>query len=212
MFKKIALFLLFIFLGFIVLLAFKKKVFVKPQNDNNIFAKLSIVSIPIKARAQLLKSYISKNGYNEEYCFIINMAIPSGNPRFFVYNLKKDSIEDAGLVTHGSGSENTNGNLVFKNVPNSLASSKGKYKIGVSYYGKFGLAYKLHGLDSTNDKAFQRFVVLHSHECVPSKPVDPLPICVSWGCPTVAPDFLKTLQTKIDATVKPILLDLQYLK
>jgi hypothetical protein len=166
--------------------------------------------IKLNKIATNLKAYTIKNGMDTNYCFVINMAIPSGKPRFFVYNLKTDSIEKNGLVTHGSGSETSTGKLVFKNIPNSLASAKGKYKIGNSYYGKFGLAYKLHGLESSNSKAFERFIVLHSHDCVPEYSVYPQPICVSWGCPTVAPSFLKTLQKIIDKSNKPILLDLGY--
>jgi hypothetical protein len=47
----------------------------------------------------------------------------------------------------------------------------GKYRIGNSYNGRFGQAFKLYGLERTNDKAFERFVVLHSHECVPETEV-----------------------------------------
>jgi L,D-transpeptidase catalytic domain len=172
----------------------------------------AVIGKKIKERATALKVYLKTNGYNEEYCFIINMAIPSGKKRFFVYNLKSDSIEHSGLVAHGSGSETKKRDFVFKNDVGSLASAKGKYKIGNSYNGTFGLAYKLHGLDATNNKAFERFIVLHSHDCIPDKEITPLPICVSWGCPTVSPSFLKILQKKIDASTKPVLLDMQYMK
>jgi L,D-transpeptidase catalytic domain len=140
------------------------------------------------------------------------MAIPSGKKRFFIYNLLKDSIEASGLVAHGSGCEAKKGSFIFNNTPNSLASAKGKYKIGVSYFGDFGLAFKLHGLDATNNKAYERFIVLHSHECVPNKEVYPSEICVSWGCPTVNPNFLTILESKIKESKHPILLDVEYMK
>ena len=76
--------------------------------------------------------------------------------------------------------------------------------------GTFGLAYKLYGLDNTNSKAFDRFVVLHAHSCVPNEDVDPVPICESWGCPTVAPAFLSELKTVIDKSAKPVLLWIYY--
>jgi hypothetical protein len=187
--------------------------------QHNIFAKANTskafvtdkASFAIaKKRAKQLKTYLQKNGYSDSICFMVNMAIPSGKPRFFVYDLQKDTITKMGLVTHGSGSENEDGTFVFKNIPNSLASSKGKYKIGESYNGKYGLAFKLYGLDSTNNKAFERFVVLHSHDCVPTTTVYPQKICVSWGCPTVAPSFLQKLNPIITKSSKPILLDIQY--
>jgi len=138
------------------------------------------------------------------------MRLPSGKKRFFVYDLERDSVEIAGLVTHGSGSEGESDELVFSNTPNSYCTSLGKYKIGNGYNGRFGLAYKLYGLDKTNSKAFDRFVVLHAHECVPNDEIAPLSICLSQGCPTVSPAFLTQLKTCIDQSEKPILLWIYY--
>lgn len=164
----------------------------------------------LNKKALLARDYIEAHDFNEEFCFLIDMRIASGEKRFFVYNLQEDSIEIAGLVTHGSGINNTSNNPVFSNTPNSNCTSLGKYKIGKSYYGKFGLAYKLYGLDKTNSKAFERFVVLHSHECVPNDEVAPQSICESWGCPTVAPAFLTQLQSYIDVSSKPVMLWIYY--
>jgi hypothetical protein len=154
-----------------------------------------------------LKRYLKANKFNTTHCFLIDMKIPSNYKRFFVYNVVKDSVELSGLVTHGSGTTSTD-EIIFSNKPNSLCTSFGKYKIGQSYNGKFGLAYKLHGLDTSNNNAFARAVVLHSHSCVPSEEVS-YPICVSWGCPTVAPSFLQKLQAYIDKSAKPILLEIR---
>lgn len=153
-----------------------------------------------------LKSFAAKKGYNEELAFLVDMGIPSGRQRFFIYNMQKDSIELAGLVTHGYGSSKEG--IEFSNVPGSYCTSLGKYKVGAAYNGRFGLAYKLYGLDKTNDKAFERFVVLHSHDCVPAEEVAPLGICESQGCPTVAPAFLQKLKVYIEASGKPILLNI----
>ena len=155
------------------------------------------------------KDYINEHGFDEKHCFLVDMRIPSGKNRFFVYNLDKDSVELAGLVTHGSGITNSDA-PVFSNTPNSYCTSLGKYKIGKSYNGKFGLAYKLYGLDKTNNKAYDRFVVLHAHECVPNNEVAPLPICESWGCPTVSPAFLTQLKSYLDEASKPVMLWIYY--
>lgn len=138
------------------------------------------------------------------------MRVPSGMNRFFVYNLKKDSVELAGLVTHGSGSQDGSGDLVFSNQSNSYCTSLGRYKIGVSYEGTYGVAYKLYGLDESNDNAFNRCVVLHSHECVPGGEVYPSTICLSLGCPTVSPPFLVKLQEYLDHSKNPVLLWIYY--
>lgn len=155
------------------------------------------------------KNYIAGHNFNATHYFLLDMRIASGKNRFFVYNLPKDSVEIAGLVAHGSGTINSK-TPIFSNAPNSYCSSLGKYKIGNAYNGKFGLAYKLYGLDNTNSKAFDRFVVLHAHACVPNEEVAPFSICESWGCPTVAPAFLTQLKSYLDKSEDPVLLWIYY--
>ncbi len=164
----------------------------------------------LKQNSLLAKDFVKEHGYNKAYCFLLDMRLPSGKNRFFVYNLVKDSVEIAGLVTHGSGSENGTDELTFSNVKNSNSTSTGKYKVGTSYTGSFGLAYKLYGLDATNSNAFDRFVVLHAHACVPNEEISPLPICVSLGCPTVSPPFLNRLKTYLDESHRPVLMWIYY--
>lgn len=164
----------------------------------------------LKQKALLARDFLKENNYNNTRCFFVDMRVAAGRKRFFVYNLHKDSIESAGLVAHGSGSDKGADELSFSNTPNSNATSIGKYRIGKPYFGKFGLAYKLYGLDASNNKAFDRFVVLHAHSCVPNDDVAPLPICESWGCPTVAPAFLTVLKKYIDDSGKPMLLWIYY--
>ena len=43
--------------------------------------------------------------YNTKIAFFVDMRIPSGKNRFFVYDLVNNKIIDQGLVAHGSGSE-----------------------------------------------------------------------------------------------------------
>ena len=164
----------------------------------------------LKAKALAVKEFARANNYNTGYCFMADMSMASGEKRFFVYNLSSDSIELAGLVAHGSGRGRLRTRIEFSNSANSLCTSLGKYKIGNSYTGKFGLAFKLYGLDATNSNACSRFVVLHAHPCVPNEETVPLPICESWGCPTVAPLFLTQLQKYIDQSATPMLLVIYY--
>jgi hypothetical protein len=178
----------------------------KPTSSIAPKAKIVIPKNTVKIQANKIASYAKLNGYNTEYCFLIDMKIPSGKKRFYIYNLIADSIEHTGLVTHGGGSGAYDEALTFSNIPNSAATSLGKYKIGVEYSGKFGMAFKLLGLDKTNSKAFERFVVLHGHSCVPSYEIYPEGICTSLGCPTVNPNFLNTLKKYIDNSAKPMLL------
>jgi L,D-transpeptidase catalytic domain len=158
-----------------------------------------------------LKTYAAKNKCNTDYAFVINMRIPSYKKRFFIYNLKKDSIISSGLVAHGTGSETFKGQLVFSNIPDSRCTSLGKYKIGYSYMGMYGFSYKLTGLDSTNNKAFDRAIVIHSHACVPETDNGMYPICFSYGCPMVSTTFLQTIKGYVSKQGKtPILLSIIY--
>jgi hypothetical protein len=166
------------------------------------------VKLLLKDQATSILPFVRKNNYNTSLCFLVNMNIASGTNRFFVYDLKKDSVTDAGLVTHGRCNENWLSGRKYDNKIGCGCTSLGKYRIGKPYQGRFGLAYKLHGLDTTNSNAFKRFVVLHAHDCVPEEQVDPYPICQSDGCPTVSPAFLKKLASIIDASPKPILLSI----
>lgn len=164
----------------------------------------------LSAKARQAKQFAAANQFNNTICFLLDMRLHSGKNRFFVYNMNSDSVEMEGLVTHGSGSDNGTENLTFSNTPNSHCTSLGKYRIGKSYNGIFGLAYKLVGLEKTNNKAFDRFIVLHGHDCVPDSEVFPYSICHSLGCPTVSPAFLTRLQTIIDNADKSILLWIYY--
>lgn len=161
----------------------------------------------LKQQAAAVKGYVKAHHFNTEYCFLVDMSIPSGKKRFFVYNLKKDSVENSSLVAHGWGSETPDSDqLQFSNTPNSCQTSLGKYKIGYSYKGTFGLAYKLYGLDNTNSKAFERAIVLHSLSYVPDSETYPDNICNSAGCPMVSPSFLTVLSRYIKSSQKPVLL------
>jgi hypothetical protein len=166
---------------------------------------ISIVAEKLKQRSVDAVSFTRKNGYNTSICFLIDMSLPSGDNRFFVYDMENDNIRASGLVTHGRCNPMWLEGRKYSNVPGCGCTSLGKYKIGYSYNGTFGPAYKLYGLDKTNNNAFKRYVVLHSHECVPENEV-PAEICQSDGCPTVSPEFLKELKSIIDHSAKPVLL------
>ncbi len=159
----------------------------------------------MKEKAADARLYSRQKGFNDNICFLIDMSIPSGHPRFFVYNLKKDSVINAGLVTHGRCNEDWLTGRKYGNTVGCGCSSLGRYKVGYPYNGRFGLAFKLYGLESTNDKAFERFVVLHSHDCVPETSTSD-EICQSDGCPTVSPGFLQQLKPMINHSKKPVLL------
>lgn len=152
------------------------------------------------------KQYAISNKFNTKFCFLVDMSISSGKQRFFVYDMQKNTVQATGLVTHGRCNQNWLAGRKYGNDIGCGCTSLGKYKVGNAYKGRFGLAYKLYGLDASNSNAYNRFVVLHSMQCVPEKEVAPYPICQSDGCPTVSPGFLKELSLLIDDSKQPVLL------
>ena len=159
----------------------------------------------LKEKAASIKSFLLRKGYNNEVCFFIDMSLPSGQNRFFIYDLQNDSLRSRGLVAHGNCFENWMEGRKYSNTVGSGCTSLGKYRVGIHYYGKFGYSYKLHGLDSSNNNAFERTVVLHSHSCVPETEIAD-EICQSNGCPTVSPGFLEYLKKIINSSKKPVML------
>ncbi|MFN4313075.1 MAG: murein L,D-transpeptidase catalytic domain-containing protein [Chitinophagaceae bacterium] len=160
-------------------------------------------NIAVKA-AEALRFAKNKN-YNTEIGLLIDMSIPSSEERFFIFDFMNDSILAKGLVTHGSCNEWGNADQRYSNVVGSGCSSLGRYRVGGSYMGRFGKAWKLHGLDSSNSNAYERYVVLHSHDCVPEQP-NGEELCQSLGCPTVSPGFLTILNGILDKAKRSVLL------
>ena len=165
-----------------------------------------VKAIPIDTtRIKRALDYCTKKQLNSNFTILVNLTRHSGNYRLFAVNLLTQDTIIRGLVTHGHCQEYEGRMATFSNILGSNCSSEGKYLIGNKYSGMFGTAYKLNGLDSTNSNAFSRFVVLHSHSCVPDSEQED-DICASEGCPTVSPNVLKQLEPKIDQAKKPILL------
>ena len=177
----------------------------KPFREKSSHSLQSNTDTKLNSKAAAAKIFSKREGYNSSICFLIDMSIESGKNRFFIYDLQKDSLLNEGLVAHGNCFEYWLEKRRYSNVVGCGCTSLGKYKIGASYIGKFGYSYKLHGLDSTNNNAFERTVVLHSYSCVPDQETAG-EICQSNGCPMVSPGFLQQLKAIIKSSKKPLLL------
>jgi len=154
-----------------------------------------------------INGFLKDSDYNSDKAFLIDFSISSSKFRFLVIDLKTGKIIEKGLVAHGDGSEDgkANGNLKFSNIDGSHCSSLGKYVVEEKYNGKFGLSYRLTGLDETNSNARKRAIVLHKLNCVPDTEQKE-EICLSFGCPMVSDDFFKILEKHIDKSDKKIIL------
>lgn len=158
--------------------------------------------------------FCAQNSMNTDYCILINMKIHSGKKRFFVWDLKGDSLIMASLCAHGVGNGSTETIPVFSNLSGSYCTSLGKYKTGIRSYSNYGINvhYKLHGLEKTNNNAFDRIIVLHSHAPVPNDEIYPyhLPLGYSLGCPVIDDQTMKKLDEMFKQTKKPTLLWIYY--
>lgn len=153
-----------------------------------------------------VNSYALQNNMSTEYCFLVDMSLPSGRNRFFIYDLKKNSIVHAGLVSHGSCNETFMARPKFSNESKSGCSSLGKYKVGEFYTGKYGKSFRLHGLDNCNSNAYKRAVVIHGYHCVPDEEIYPRVLCNSLGCVMVSYKFFDKISRVIGKAEKPIVL------
>lgn len=166
---------------------------------------MSTLGIP-QSRIGEVRNYIKGKEYNQQLAVFINFKIPSGKYRYFIYDLKNDKVLQKAVVSHGSGSVISRSDaLQFSNVEGSYQSSLGKYAIGESYNGKFGKAYRLKGLDSTNSNAMQRAIVLHSYGCIPDNESQN-PACLSLGCPMLSENAFKESAQYIDQSKQSIIL------
>ena len=140
---------------------------------------------------------------NSDYVFVVDLNKPSSDYRFFVVRLKDSMIINRGLCCNGKTA--ANGKVLFSNTPGTHCSSKGAYRVGHSYLGKFGKAYKLHGLESTNSNAFARNIVLHAYWGIPRDPIG-IGMIKSEGCPTVNKEFFTELESYIAESKQPVFL------
>ena len=159
------------------------------------------------------RSYCKKNNLDTTYYFLLDLSIHSGKNRFFVIDLKTNKTTMQNLVTHGSCDvfiDNPHNwkKAKFSKKINSHCSMKGKYRVGKRDYSSWGIhvKYWLHGLESTNNTAVERVVVLHSWTAVKNKEIYPKYSPLSWGCPAVSDEFMTKLDTKLKDKKKDVLL------
>lgn len=175
--------------------------------------------IDLAVRADEAYEYAKANDFDLEHAVLIDFGRHSGKNRFFVWNFKENRVEIESLVAHGYGNtgyESSNQEIVFSNVPNSYTSSLGKYRLGARSWSNWGINihYKMHGLEPTNDKAYERYIVLHSFKHVPNEEVYPayLPMGFSQGCPVIDDETMREVDALLQTKTKPVLMWIYYLE
>jgi len=95
---------------------------------------------------------------------LVDFSVPSRQPRLHIVDVAGGRVISSHLVAHGRGSDPENSGFAerFSNRMGSEASSNGSFIIGESYQGKHGRSRRLIGLDTDNDQAEARGIVIHS--------------------------------------------------
>ena len=76
-------------------------------------------------RAREALKYCRENGYNTEYCLLVDYGRHSGRVRFFLWNFEKEKPALKSLCAHGYGKGSTARKPMFSNEPGSFCSSLG---------------------------------------------------------------------------------------
>lgn len=143
----------------------------------------------IKSRAVALREYCRKEGYNTNVALFVDLSRHSGRNRFVAWDFERNVAIFICPVSHGSGSECSHVRSAYAHVSNedgSHLSSEGRALVSERYEGRYGVAYRLDGLDASNSNLRSRCVVLHGWEYTTSFPIWPLATVGSFGCPVLS--------------------------
>lgn len=161
----------------------------------------------IKELAEKARIFCHKKNLNTQFCFIVDLGKHSGYKRFYVYDFVLETVRYKFMVSHGCGPnplfwtrDFTKDKARISNKVNSRYSSIGKYLVEERGKSKFGIGvkYNLTGLDSTNNNARKRAVVLHSWEKVTDHETYPEGTAEGWGCPAIS----NKAMSKLDEMLK----------
>ena len=143
----------------------------------------------VAERAAELREFCSKEGYNTQVALFVDLSRHSGKRRFVAWNFVRSAPIFMCPVSHGSGFERSHVRSAYARVSNedgSHLSSIGRALVAERYEGRYGIAYRLDGLDATNSHLRPRCVVLHGWEHTTSYPIWPFATVGSFGCPVLS--------------------------
>lgn len=123
---------------------------------------------------------------NTKNLIFVDYSMSISKKRFFVFDLKEKKIIYSTYVGH-SGYSGEDIPFDTSNTPRTRKTSLGLYRVGRTYYGRFGKSKKLHGLSNTNSNAYKRAIVAHSMR---GNSFEDL---YSWGCFTFFKRDLKVV-------------------
>ncbi len=165
----------------------------------------------LRKKAGEALEYCRSHSMDTTFCLLVDMGIHSGKFRLFEWNFEEGTVVKSSLCSLGSCGGDHNGipkASDFSNVSGSGCSSLGKYRIGKRSYSNWGINvhYKLHGLESTNNNAFRRIIVLHSWANIKNEEIYPWKASESLGCPIVSDETMRYLDTRLRVKENKVLL------
>lgn len=155
----------------------------------------------VRERAKRLLEFCCERGYNTRFALFVDLSRHSGRRRFVVWDFAHERIILSCPVSHGSGSSKSHERSAYASLSNedgSHLSSVGRAVVAERYEGRYGIAYRLDGIDSSNSNLRPRCVVLHGWEHTSSYPIWPFPTVGSFGCPVLS----RRRMAEVDALLK----------
>lgn len=145
-----------------------------------------------------VRSFAKKFGYNEDYYIVCDFGKRSGLKRFYVYDLENGKRIMESYCMHGNGCGSTDAKPMFSNRPGSNASSIGLYVLCGIGSKNMKTSIRLEGLDSTNNNARSRGILIHSSWKTFRFHGQTKYIPIGWesqGCFVITPSILIRLMT-----------------
>lgn len=165
-----------------------KELFFRAYSDC-FYESINDNSLNYKAFEIALKGYFelkAKNKLgNDRYLTVVDMSVSANTERFYLIDVYNQTLVYKSLVAHGAktGEEFAE---VFSNIENSHQSSLGFYLTGETYNGRHDFSLKLDGLESYNDNARERGIVIHAADYVSYDFIESNGrLGRSYGCPSL---------------------------
>ena len=148
----------------------------------------------VAERADALREFCSKEGHNTRVALFVDLSRHSGRCRFVAWDMERNVPIFMCPVSHGSGAQMSHVRSAYAALSNedgSHLSSVGRALVAERYEGRYGVAYRLDGLDATNSNLRPRCVVLHGWEYTTSLPIYPFSTVGSFGCPVLSRKMMR---------------------
>lgn len=168
---------------------------------------MSLIS-RVAERAEELLQFCKERGYNQRVALLVDLSRHSGRRRFVVWDFERHKPIITCPVSHGSGSRRSHVRSAYARLSNddgSHLSSIGRALIAERYEGRYGISYRLDGLDATNSNLRSRCVVLHGWSKTTSYPIFPLATTGSWGCPVLSERMMRAVDDVLKSESRVVL-------